>query len=626
MGQAPHAPMLYQQNELWGLTKEKPITPAVYDTLIAIENPLFYIAKKHNASTGINSMGVISNKGKTIIPLNYLQIIPASKNYIVKKWINREVVYGVLSQSNNIILNVRYQNVQSFGKNWIANSADKMHLYNNKGVLLKEIIADSISSSSYANYVYTYKNGKTGLINTGGSVIYPPIYKSILYINKEWVASNLPQWQIISNIDTVLVFADSLKIWNRKTNIIGINSRYQVITKSEAKGKPYDAINIVAFSFAITTKSNLYGALHINGSEILPPSYRKLYYQNGFFYGYKNQHWAVFDSLGKKKSVFKYDSIGTIQNGLFPIKRKGKWGFMNRNGKEVIHCIYDSQANFKDGKAIINYYGAQGIINLQGDWLVKPMHIQITDFSYNFYISTLNEVFYLKNYEGKLIYFSSYELVFKNETIYEIRPNTKNEISSLGAIIKNKNSILKGNASWTLIKVGNKYGFEDSNGKLKITYRYDSLLPFTEGLAAFKLRGKWGFINTEEEIIIQPFYTKVTPFKNGLSVVSLKRKKGLIGINGNQILKPKYDSIKLLQNDVWVVTENGLVGLFNSEGHIIIQPKYNSLNYITDDLIILYKNGKYGAVNIKGESIIPRVYDFIGYDISNKLLILKRKI
>jgi len=624
MGQGKNSTALYAENELWGLAEEKPITPAVYDTLINIKKSLFYIAKKHNSGNGINSMGVISNKGKIIIPLNYLQIIPSSNAYIVKKWVNREVVYGLLSKSNDVILNIRFNEIQPIGNNWVAKSQSKLQLYNAEGLMLKQLLADSITSSAIPNFMYTYKNGKIGLINAQGAAIFPPIYKSIEYINNDWVASDLPKWQIISTMDTVTIYADSLKIWDRYAHILGINDRYQIVENGNPKGNPYDAIHITDSSFAITASSKLYGAIRRNGRQILPPTFRNLYYKNGYFYGFKNHYWAVYDSLGNKKSILKYDSIGIIQDGLFPIKRKGKWGFMNRIGKEVIHCIYDSKATFKNGKAIISYFGAQGIINLKGNWVVKPVHTEITDFSYNFYVHTSNGINYLNNYAGELIYFSSHQLIFKNETIYELRPNHTKEISSLGTIVDEKLGPYNGNQVWKIIRVGDKYGFEDLGGQLKITYRYDSLQPYSEDLAPFKLRGHWGFINAEEQIIVQPYYTEVTPFTNGLSIVAIKDTKGLINQAGEYILKPKYDAIQFLKDDLWVVSENGLWGIFNSKGNVIVQPKYSYLKYMKADLIIISSNHQYGAVNSKGESVLPRLYDFISYDNENEVLLLKR--
>ncbi len=621
--QSSQSTLLYQENELWGLMNKKPITPAVYDTLIPINNQHLFIAKKHKTSGSINSTGVISEKGKVIIPFEYLQITPLLENYIVKKWNNGSIVAGVLSQSNKIILNIRFKQVQALGNYWVAQTLTKMYLYNKEGNVLKQVLADSVLISSNTNFVYTFKNGKRGLMHNSGTEIYPPKYKSIEFKNKKWKTTAFNKWQVISKSDTATFYADSLQIWNPETFIIGINNKFQLEHKNHKVGKNYISIQVITPSFAITKQGASFGVVSKNGDEILQPIYSNLYYQKGYFYAYKNNKCVLFDSLGIKRSILKYDSIGVINNGLFPIKRKGKWGFMNRSGKEVIHCIYNSKAHFKMGKAIINYYGAIGIINSEGNWIVKPIYEDITDFNFNFFIYKINKTYYLKNYNNDLIYFSNYKLVLNEENIYELQPNKKNKISSTGIIISKASNVSDSNKHWKIIKVGTKYGFEDVNGQLKITYRYDSLKPFSENLSAFKLRGKWGFINTAEEIIIQPHYNKVANFKNGLSVINKKGNVGLINSSGKFVLKPKYELIKFVNKDVWLVTEKGLSGLFNSQGNIIIQPKYDFVNFVNNKLIIVAKNGTYGAYDINGVNVLARIYTYIGYNAAYELLILK---
>lgn len=619
------SPMLYQENGLWGLKEDKPLTPAVYDTLIPIKNGSYFIAKKHKSRTYINSTGVISSKGKSIIPFNYLEITETGSNYVVKKWENGTVKTGVVSQSNSVILNVRFKMIQSVSKHWIVQSfTDEIYIYNLDGSILKQINADSVSLSPDSHFIYTFKGSKIGLVDYNGNILFAPKFKTIVLKNGNWKTTAFNQWRIISSSDTITIYADSTQIWDSQTFILGINSNYQISTLNERVGKPYKSIQITAPSLAITKKLNLYGAIHKNGDQIIAPIFNKIYFFKGYFYAYKNHHWALYDSLGNKKSVLKYDSIGSVNDGLFPIYRKGKWGFMNRNGKEIIHCIYDSPAHFEKGKAIISYFGAMGIIDPKGDWIVKPNYKEITDYSFNFYIYKINNLYYLKNYAGELIYFSPHQLIFKDETIYEIRDQNKNEITSLGTKAKNNSKVSKKNNSWHIIKIAAKYGFVDTNGLLKITYRYDSLMPYSEGLAAFRLRNKWGFINVDEQIIIQPHFSEVTSFKSGISIITKNNKKGLINSKGKYILTPKYDSITILKDNIWLVKLKGLSGLFKSNGNIIIQPKYNLIEFINDKLIIINSNKKYGAFDINGTSILPRVYNYIGYNYENKILLLKK--
>ncbi|MCF6360286.1 MAG: WG repeat-containing protein [Cyclobacteriaceae bacterium] len=625
MAQTNETVHIYQENKLWGLMANNPITPAVYDTLIPVLNTNLFIAKKHRTSTGINSTGVITNKGKSIIPFSYLQITPSSKSFIVNKWEHNELVFGVLNQSNKVVLNVRFKEINSFYNYWVTKSASgELHLYDREGNFMTKVEADSVSISENHKSLLIHKNGKTGVFDPTGKENYLAKFRQIDYKNGSWETSLFPEWQIISTKDTIKIQADSIKIWDANYFIIGVHSNYYISHRDRKVSNTYESIQAVSSNFAIIQKASRYGVVNRAGEEIMAPSFGQMHYAKGYFYTKSNNQWSVYDSTGTKRSIFKYDSIGSVSNGLFPIKRKGKWGFMNRNGKEVVHCIYDYAANFKQGKAIIQYFGASGIVDLKGDWIVKPKDGLITDYSFNFYILKKGSVYYLKNYENQLIYFTSNQLVFKNETIYEIKDGYTNKVSSLGTLVENGANLENGNQTWQIIKIGNKYGFENTQGLLKITYRYDSLLQFSEGLAAFKLRGKWGFINKNEEIVIQPLFNKVTSFKNNRAIITLSGMKGIVKLDGSFVLTPKFESIKPIETGLWLVKENGLWGIYDSNGKIIIQPKFDQVKYIHKDLIIVIRNGMYGVMNFKGISLFPRIYDFIGYNAALRILLLKQ--
>ncbi len=623
LAQTRQTTQLYEENDLWGLKENSPITPAVYDTLYSVSGTNYFIAKKHGK--GHNSTGVISAKGKLIIPFNYWQITFSNNNFIVSKWEHNTLTKGVISPSNKVLLNLRFSQVKSSSNFWIVNSLHSdLQLYSTDGKLVKTIDADSISITENNQYLLTHKQGKIGLLGSDGNELFPPRFKKIINKNGKWITLDFAKWELLTRQDTSIVYADTVKVWRGKQSIIGINGKYFITIQNEQVSKNYESIKSATPSLAIASKNNLYGVVTKFGKEVLPISFGKIYYSSGYFHTKKNHTWSVYDSVGRKKTVFKYDSLGTISNGLFAIKRKGKWGFMNRDGKEIIHCIYDTKANFKKGKAIITYFGATGIIDLEGNWIVKPQSSELIDFSYNFYIAKENGRYHLKNYNNKLIYFTNNKLVFKDETIFEIRDGYTNRISSLGTISRINDSNKNGSSTWQIIKVGDKYGFEDLQGVLKITYRYDSLLLFSEGLAAFKLRGKWGFINPMENIIIQPIFENVTPFINKLSVVTQNNKSGLVTLEGQYRLKAKFDSISYINYGLWQVTENGLLGIFNSNGNIIIQPKFDEILFVSKSLIIVTKNKIYGMKDSTGKSILPRIYDFIGYDSENKVLILKQ--
>ena len=608
---------LYKENQLWGLkAPTKPVTPASYDTLIRIENSTFYIARKHRVAYSVNNTGVISEKGKIIIPHEYLTVSYVNEAYLVSQWINGETRYGVLSASNEVVLATRFKAIQNLEHFWIARSqSNELKLYDQTGSIICGVNADSLTIAHPSGYFYTHKDGKLGLLTTSGNEITTPSYAQIDAIEGKWMAVSFPAWQIIQDNDTSYYSADSIRIWNN-TLIKGYNNLFYLDKDNQRLSKTYNTIFPSSNNLAITKAGNEFGAISIAGNEILPNQFQDVYIEDGYLYAKKNSYWSLYDSLGNKKSVFNYDSIGISSEGLFPIQRKGKWGFMDRQGVEVIHCIYDSPASFTNGRAIIQYFNREGIIDNNGDWIVKPIYDEIIDYSFDFYVARLGEQYFQKTYEGEIVYFSPtpVPVSYSSQTAETAEGNTFEDIKANPE-----------ENSWKIIHVNEKYGFEGTDGLLKITYRYDSLLPFTEGLAAFRLRGKWGFINRFEQIIIQPNFSVIFSFSNGVAVVEQNNKYGVINTQGKFVLKPQYDSIEPVNGNFWLVTENGKKGLYGSSGSIVLHPFLDNILYVDDDHIIVVKNKMYGLVDGNGTSILPRTYDYIGYDLRYKTRILKKE-
>ena len=92
-----------------------------------------------------------------------------------------------------------------------------------------------------------------------------------------------------------------------------------------------------------------------------------------------------------------------------------------------------------------------------------------------------------------------------------------------------------------------KIGFFDQTGKVIIDPKFDFILPFYDGLAAFcqgckeqqegeyhsVVGGKWGFINTKGKIVIAPKYEKADPFEQGKARVILNGRPLTINNHGS---------------------------------------------------------------------------------------------
>lgn len=140
-------------------------------------------------------------------------------------------------------------------------------------------------------------------------------------------------------------------------------------------------------------------------------------------------------------------------------------------------------------------------------------------------------------------------------------------------------------------KLGAGWGAIDRAGNMKIPFIYDTLLPFSEGTAAFLENGKWGFINTEGKIIIPARYDEVSGFSHGIAAVLNGKKAYIIGKNGEII--PGFQNLAPSS----YFEQDGE----NADGtpHYII--------HTPTRLVAIAENGKYGFGKITFTPDLPKI-------------------
>ena len=154
-----------------------------------------------------------------------------------------------------------------------------------------------------------------------------------------------------------------------------------------------------------------------------------------------------------------------------------------------------------------------------------------------------------------------------------------------------------------------KFGFRDDQGRIRVANRYDSIAPFSSGLAAVKLMGKWGFVDSRDKLIIQPFFDKPSMFKGEYAIVSRNGKLGIIDRSGRVTLKTEYDEIVPSDRETcYRIRKGKFYGIASHAGKILIDPRFE-LAEPTGNGQVLVKDGPFGVVTLEGMAVIPIIYD-----------------
>lgn len=217
-------------------------------------------------------------------------------------------------------------------------------------------------------------------------------------------------------------------------------------------------------------------------------------------------------------SRYSQVDVSKLKNGIMPVQRAGRVGYVNMSGREVVPAIYDpimqdpntqgwARAANND-RIIVKKRGGFGIISANNNVILpfSSSYKTITDFSAGVAkVVKGNETFWIDTNARRTA----------NPNIRQPTIKTPLETPNLTQNSQNKsyqnsdrqvipNSSLGRSEIWQPEKRDGKWGFIDRNGVPMITFSFEQVTPFSEGLAGVRFGDKWGFVNLAGELII-PF-------------------------------------------------------------------------------------------------------------------------
>lgn len=99
-----------------------------------------------------------------------------------------------------------------------------------------------------------------------------------------------------------------------------------------------------------------------------------------------------------------------------------------------------------------------------------------------------------------------------------------------------------------------RYFFIDKTGKVVIdASKYESVLGFSEGLAAVRDGQGWGFIDKDGKELMETRFQAVDSFSEGLAAVQVEDLWGFIDREGRMVIEPQYESANPFSEGIAVV-------------------------------------------------------------------------
>lgn len=214
-----------------------------------------------------------------------------------------------------------------------------------------------------------------------------------------------------------------------------------------------------------------------------------------------------------------------FNSGLMRYKVPGqkRYGFINTQGEIVIPAIYESAEGFYEDLARVFSNGKWGYIDVKGKMVIPSIYEDAYDFMDGTTAVSVRDTIGDKSYKDFFI----------------INKNGKRISESFDFIGYRR----KKSEQLIVAQRGNKYGFINGLGKVKIPFIYDNFsyrFSFTSSISdhiiSIQQNGKWGFIDvgfSEGKIIVSPQYKDVGNFAFGMAWVSDGTKYSFINKMGN---------------------------------------------------------------------------------------------
>lgn len=653
----------FKRDDLWGIlnTKNERITEPLYNSLTRFNENWIVASKKLSYNTKI-VFGVINAKGNAEIAFQYQTLQVHNNKLIASIHKDEKYLFGILDERSKPLIPVEYDGIEILAEQlYEVRQNDHVAVFDTKGKNITGFGLDSVQTLEN-DIVLTFQNGKKGFISDNGNFVVEPQYKNIIIENGKIKAQKFREWFAFEDTYQHLATYQYDEIIPKGVGIykVTVGEAQALIHLSDSLLTSFSNFEIQEqFGKWISVKQEgKSGVLHFDGGMFLEPKYDSIrFIQHTFIVKHKRdgkRGWSMINTQGEVITDQVYDEIAWLGDSYYKAKRDHYWGVINELGEEIIFCKYDSIIQYIEGKLLVQFLGEDGILNLDGNWEILPQNkdIEIIDpirylirSSYGSYVAfypktldfsaecflykhgdrylekSLDLKFGLLDEDGKRVIYPEFDEISKlqEDSIYYAKSEKGYSFISKSGLLLNENdtrfeAINDMTEEFIGVKIDNRWGFVDVNGKLRVSNQYENVGFYNEGLAPIRILGRWGYINKREDLIVQPRYDTVYHFQGGICEVVRKGKYGLINSKGQITLDCEYDSLYRLNTGGFITCKNDRKGLVSAEGRLLILPRFDNILDLDNGFVIASRKDKYGLMSNDGVSIIPMIYERLKYD------------
>ena len=161
-----------------------------------------------------------------------------------------------------------------------------------------------------------------------------------------------------------------------------------------------------------------------------------------------------------------------------------------------------------------------------------------------------------------------------------------------------------------------KYGVIDLEGEKVLEPIYDKIEINYKGAIIVKLENKYGAFNKDGKAILDVEYDYIIPIEDSL-ITTKDDKNGLFNLKGEEVIQTIYKEVQIahtLREYEWetfkVVNNEDKIAFFDNSGKQLTDFLYDEVSPGRDGLIPVRLDNKWGYIDVKGEVGIPFEFDY----------------
>ena len=309
----------------------------------------------------------------------------------------------------------------------------------------------------------------------------------------------------------------------------------------------YDYYEVYDFSDGLARvrkdKEGNYAYINREGKEIINVFYPKgcRDFKEGLAVVLNANHkYGFIDKAGVETIPCQFDYASDFSDGLARVEINDKSGFVNKTGKMVIPCKYEGASDFSEGLASVYINNESGFIDKSGRMVIPCRCYWAQDFSEGLVAICRSEndsrIYFIdksgktiistsalsyKFSDGLAAIFDGDKVGYINKTGKIVIPKKFHKSSGYTPYACNHFDFSDGLAIVQKDILG-LYGIIDKNGTKITPFKYEEILPFSEGIACVRGRHfNYGYINPKGKELVPTVMNKLHSFSEGMAWISV---------------------------------------------------------------------------------------------------------